>query len=67
MFLTETCYNIISRSDREVGEFGGVLIASRSNGDLEALYLTTETFLFVVAVQLSVKELHHSWLISTYL
>ena len=61
VFLTETwlsgeiinseiflgsCYQIISRSDREGGEHGGVLIASRSNGDLEALDLTIETFSF---------------------
>ena len=41
-----SCYQIISRSDREGGEHGGVLIASRSNCDLEALDLTIEIFSF---------------------
>ena len=31
------CYQIISLSDREVGEYEGFLIASRSNCDLEAV------------------------------
>ena len=46
VILLGSCYQIISRSDREVGEHGGVLIASRSNADLEALDLTIETFSF---------------------
>ena len=61
------CNQFLSRSDREVREYGGVLIASRSNWDLEALDLTIETFSFCRCSAIIWEELHHFSLMSTYL
>ena len=66
-FFLSFCYEIISRNDREVREHGGVVIASRSNGNLEALDITIETFSFCCCCAVICEKIYYSSLMSTYL